>query len=167
MEMKQGTTKMRRWITLGLLTGVVLLGTIIANAERRTSGSFRAVETGINHREMPVDSHHMCGVGMHSVFGHYTACIALQTASRGIIEYEFTSGDTIYGTVVLRARTATGPWYMDIVFTGGTGLFKHVSGRAAGYMRCAPKDLGVQTYTLALEGVVDAEQRPEYPPALE
>lgn len=162
MERKQSTAHVRRWATLGLLAGAALLGTIIANAERPTSGTFHAVESGINHREIPIDSHHMCGVGMHSVFGHYTACIALETPTKGIIEYEFAGGNIIYGTVVLKARTATGPWYVDIVFTGGTGWFKHVSGGATGYMKCAPKQVGVQTYTLDLNGFIEAEQRPAY-----
>ncbi len=161
MKKKQGTTHWRRWVGLGLLGGIALLGTIMVNAEKPTSGTFRAVESGINHREIPMDSHHICGVGMHSLFGHYTACIALETPTKGVIEYEFSSGEIIHGTVLLKARTATGPWYMDIVFTGGTGSFKHVWGGATGYMKCAPKQLGVQTYTLDLNGFMDAEQRPE------
>lgn len=163
MEMKQSRAQLKRWITLGLLAGVALLGTIIANAEKRTSGGFHTVEAGINHREIPMDGHHMCGVGMHSIFGHYTACLTLGSSTKGTIEYEFTNGDTLYGTVVLRARTATGPWLLDIAFNGGTGLFKKASGRATGYMRCAPKEMGVQSYTLSLDGALEVEEHPQYP----
>ena len=140
---------------MGLLAGTMLMGPVTANAEHIVSGWFEAVESGINHKEMPVDSHHICGVGNHTLWGHYTACLALETPTKCIIEYMFVEGDAIYGTVELKQVTKAGLSNLNITFTKGTGRFRHVSGHASGFMKSAAKDRGVQTYIVRLKGYVD------------
>jgi hypothetical protein len=160
MKMMNGSSRIqaKSWITLGLLAGVMLIGAVVVNAENILPGAFEAVESGMNHKELPVDSHHMCGVGRHSLFGHYTACIALVTASKGIIEYQFDKGDAIYGTVELKATTTPGLSTIFVIFTKGTGRFRNVSGYASGSIKSASKELGVQLYSAKLAGNVDNEK---------
>jgi len=142
----------KRWMSLSLLAAVVLVGAFIANAEKDITSPFQHIESGINHCQMPCDSHHMCGVGMNSVLGHYTATIALVSTNKGIIEYQFDKGDAIYGIVDLQSTVRPGLSRLTIEFTKGTGRFLHVSGRASGTMQCAAESLGVQPYTAKVSG---------------
>jgi hypothetical protein len=142
----------KRWMSLGLLAAVVLVGAVIANAEKEISKPFQLIESGINHCQMPCDSHHLCGMGMNSVLGHYTATIALVTPNKGIIEYRFQNGDAVYGTVDLQSAAKPGLCSYTINFTKGTGRFTHVSGRASGVMQCTKGPLGVETYTAKVAG---------------
>jgi hypothetical protein len=155
----RGRTK--RWLVLSLLAAGVLIGGVIANAERREEGWFEAVESGINHCQMPTDGHHICGVGVNSFFGHYTACVALMKGStnKGLIEYQFGEGDVVYGTVDLGPSRVPGAYTVSVAFTSGTGQFAYVHGSAKGTMRCASKSLGVQQYSTSLEGYISIEKR--------
>jgi hypothetical protein len=146
----------KQWLVLGLLAAGSLIGGVIANAERRDSGWFEAIESGINHSQMPTHGHHVCGVGVNSFFGHYTACVALVKGStnKGVIEYQFSENNAIYGNVDMKPTRVPGLYAVSIVFTTGTGQFRQVYGWANGTMRCASKTLGVQQYTLDVEGFV-------------
>ncbi len=146
----------KRWLVLGLLAASTLIVGVIANAERRDSGWFAGIESGINHSLTPTDGHHMCGVGMNSYFGHYTVCLALVKGSttKGVIEYQFGEGDTLYGTVDLKPTSVPGVSSVSIVFTKGTGRCTPFCGFANGTMRSTSKTLGVQQYTTSLEGLL-------------
>jgi hypothetical protein len=145
----------RRWVIWGIFLGSLLAGAAIAIADNQFSTRFEQVENGMNHCNTPSDSHHICGIGMNSLLGHYTVTIALVSQSKGIIEYHFNKADIIYGTVDLIGTSVPGVSRMSIQLTKGMGRFKNISGRATGTMVCSSAQLGVQPYTARIAGTID------------
>ncbi len=155
----------RRWLTLGGLAVALSVGSIVALAEKqRAPGSFESLESGINHAQMVVDSHHICGVGWNSLLGHYTMCIALKTPNSGVIEYQFEGGNAMYGTVQLKNTTTPSLSLWDIQITGGSGQFQYLAGQASGTVQAVTASSGVQSYTAKITGVITSFQPRKQPP---
>jgi hypothetical protein len=163
MRVVQGLSRKSasRWVTLGLLTAGALMLAVVANARKpEFPGAFVQIESGINHAQIPSDSHHICGVGMNSLFGHFTTTVVLTKASGGLIEYRLSNGDAIYGTINIRPTTTPGVALVNVLLTKGTGQFEgKIAGNASGTLRYGPGSVGVQPYTLNLQGICTAFPR--------
>jgi hypothetical protein len=121
--------------------------------------SFQETEAGLMHGCVTPDKHHCCAVGMNDALGHFVRTIAwtkvTATATIGVVECKFTSGETLYGAVRLSAPDQVGCRSLIIQYTGGTGSFAHATGRVTGKYRGENAVLGAETYTGTLSGVLE------------